>query len=101
MKRAVDIADVGTKDIYKIDIVTAMNWLPNVWQEISATTINNCWRTTRVIKKIPSLPAAEPREAVEESRKIEQNITELVTAIVPESRYISIQALLNLMLQKK
>lgn len=93
MERYVDLADVGTNNIYKIYILTAMNLLHYVWQEISATAIINCWRTTRLITRIPSLPAAEQQEAVEDSQKSEQNITEFVAAIVPESKRISIQVL--------
>ena len=49
MEFAVDMAEVGKGDIYKVDILSAMRWLTDVWNEITADTIFNCWRVTGIM----------------------------------------------------
>lgn len=60
MERAVDLLDVGDMDIYKIykiNILTAMRWLTNIWDDLSAATIRNCWGTTGIV---PAYDTVEP-----------------------------------------
>ncbi|KEP50554.1 DDE superfamily endonuclease [Rhizoctonia solani 123E] len=47
----------GEKNIYKINQLEAMNMLRDAWEQVSSTTIANCWRHTKI-----SGPA--PEEAV-------------------------------------
>lgn len=53
MERAVDLSDVGVKDIHKVEILTAMNWMSEVWTEVTNETIPNGWRTTRLMVEGP------------------------------------------------
>lgn len=46
--RAVDIEEAGGTDLYKIDQLTAMKWTKADWNEITANTIHNCFRHTKV-----------------------------------------------------
>lgn len=42
--RALDLDDAGEVDIFKIDLLLAMKLLWEAWNEVSAETIQNCWR---------------------------------------------------------
>ena len=44
-----DLLDVGIVDLYKNDILTAMRWITAVWNDISETTIRNCWGSTGIV----------------------------------------------------
>lgn len=53
MKRAVDLANVDENDIYKINILTAMNWMSEVWTKVTNGTISNYWRTKSLMVEEP------------------------------------------------
>jgi DDE superfamily endonuclease len=46
--RALDHDDAGESDIYKIDLLEAMLMAREAWNEVSATTIKNCWDHTGI-----------------------------------------------------
>ena len=37
-----------TFDVYRVNLWTAMNWLSNIWDIVSNSTMYNCWYSTRV-----------------------------------------------------
>ena len=45
MERALDLVDENVKNIYKVDVLSAMRWT-KVWEEIPSDTIFNCWKHT-------------------------------------------------------
>ena len=42
-------AELGSKDIYKLDILTAIRLSQEIWKELGDSTIRNCWRHTGLI----------------------------------------------------
>lgn len=49
MERALENSDVNVKNIYKVDVLTAMRWFKRAWLELPAAVIHNCWRHTGLI----------------------------------------------------
>lgn len=41
----------GERDIYKIDQLQAMRWVNAAWSEVSAETIDNCWKHSGIIDR--------------------------------------------------
>lgn len=107
MERAVDLLDVNVKDIYKVDQLTAMWWMVNVWQELLLSIITNCWLHSRLLDKkldhcvVRSGEGGTAATSVigiiqsNEARDIQTEIEEAVAVAVPPGRRMSIGNLLN------
>lgn len=55
LSHAIDRDAVGEKDIYKVDILTAMRWCKASWSAVTASTIANCWRHTGLLSGSTSI----------------------------------------------
>ena len=76
LERALNLADMDAKDIYKIDIMTAMKWFNVVWGETKGLVIQNCWRTMGILAVLE--PLQEDRmEATCSVTEVEHVIDEL------------------------
>lgn len=42
-------AELGSKDIYKMDILMAMRLCQQIWREFSSSIVRNCWRHTGLV----------------------------------------------------
>jgi len=47
--RALDLEEAGSDDIYKVDQLQAMKWAVAAWNDISSTTISNCWKHCQIL----------------------------------------------------
>lgn len=52
MERALDNVDADVKNIYKVDVQTAMRWLRRAWLELPSSSIENCWRHTGLLGSV-------------------------------------------------
>lgn len=43
--RVVDLSEVGLKEIYEVDILSAIRLLEDVWNGVTKENIFKCWRT--------------------------------------------------------
>ena len=50
LQNALDLYTLGTKDIFKIDILQGIRWASAAWDCVSSETIRNCWRHAGLIK---------------------------------------------------
>jgi DDE superfamily endonuclease len=41
--RALDLDDAGEEEIYKLNILEAMQLARDAWDQVSSTTLANCW----------------------------------------------------------
>ena len=60
-QRALELDDIGERDIYKISLIEAINMALKAWAAISSETIMNCWEHTGIqwppiMLHIPPLP---------------------------------------------
>jgi hypothetical protein len=46
--RALDLYELDHPNPFKIDILSAMRFLTNAWDEVTLSTIANCWNHTRI-----------------------------------------------------
>ncbi|KAF0713856.1 Aste57867_4181 [Aphanomyces stellatus] len=37
------------KNLYAVDVLTAMKWLTEAWADVTPSTIRNCWRHTGIV----------------------------------------------------
>ncbi|KAF0683776.1 Aste57867_24160 [Aphanomyces stellatus] len=37
------------KNLYAVDVLTAMRWLTEAWDDVAPDTIRNCWRHTGIL----------------------------------------------------
>lgn len=51
MSRALEIIGSSTADIYKVDQLTAMKWIGDIWAEIPDSITQNCWCSTGIITR--------------------------------------------------
>ena len=49
MERAIDLTETNMKQIYHVDILSAMLAFKNIWKNIQKSTIENCWYHTRIV----------------------------------------------------
>lgn len=87
---ALDRADADVGKIYKVDQLTAMRWMRDIWDEIPAKVISNCWNHTGVM----GLPGPDPHPSFEDERAgIMTSLATLVPARVQEQ--MSLDMILN------
>lgn len=93
MERAVDLLDVGDMDIYKNDILTAMNWLTTIWKDVTEATIRNCWGTTGIVPAYDYVAPVHDRDDTEDDRAAVERFVQI--AVPFSSRRIPIAELLS------
>lgn len=49
MERALDLIDEQVRDVYKLDILSAMRMLKRVWIELPDSVIRNFWKHVEII----------------------------------------------------
>ena len=89
MERAIDRADENIKDVYKVDILTAMKWIKFIWTELPDSIISDCWRHTGLVKTGDSV------DLEVEEMEIEMELTSNLEAPVPAGFRVSVKSLLN------
>ncbi|KIK77289.1 hypothetical protein PAXRUDRAFT_76881, partial [Paxillus rubicundulus Ve08.2h10] len=47
-QRAVDMDELGERDIYKINLLEALILAKKAWDEVSPETIKHCWDHTQI-----------------------------------------------------
>ena len=47
-QRALDLDEVGERDIYKLNLLEAMSMARDAWNSVSSTTIEHCWNHTGI-----------------------------------------------------
>ena len=65
--RAIDRDEAGELDIYKLNILEAMILAKESWQEVTDTTIKNCWRHTKILPSNP--PQPQPEQSTQQPPK--------------------------------
>ncbi len=48
------------KNLYAVDVLTAMQWATEAWEDVTPTTIRNCWSHTGIVP-VESLPSTLQR----------------------------------------
>lgn len=89
MERALDNLDAEVKNIYKVDVLTAMRWFKRAWTELPSSIIANCWHHTGLTGGSNDYSVEE--EEAQITRQLEEQVAQLV---VPRVR-MSIAELLN------
>lgn len=46
--RAIELDEVGERDIYKMDLLKAMKMARQAWDHVQSETIKNCWDHTKI-----------------------------------------------------
>lgn len=67
LQNAVDRDERGETNLYKVDLLTAMRWSKAAWEEISRTTIANCFRHTGLFDAPAESAANDAEEQVVEA----------------------------------
>ena len=49
MESAVNVVDEDFRNIYKVDILTAISCVNKVWSEVPSSVIKNCWDHTGIL----------------------------------------------------
>lgn len=74
MERAVDLADVGVHDIYKVSSLTSTNWMSEVCTEVTNETTSNCLRTAGLMAKGPLLQEYPKQDVFNITEQIEKDL---------------------------
>lgn len=66
--RALDADEAGDEDIWKLNLWQAMNMARDAWNEITETTIRNCWAHTGILPSAaPATSSSAPNQAASPS----------------------------------
>lgn len=91
MDRALDMAeDENIANIYKVDVLSAMQAFNRIWIQMDAQTIANCWRHTGILGTSTCISVCEA-----EIRDEEAQLRHAVQQLVPSNVRIDINDLLN------
>lgn len=93
MERAVDLLDIADMDIYKIHVVTAMRWLTNIWDALSADKIWNCWGATEIVPAYDTVEPTPDLDATDDDEEALEHYVQISVAIA--SRRISVGELIS------
>ncbi|KNE96110.1 hypothetical protein PSTG_10532 [Puccinia striiformis f. sp. tritici PST-78] len=88
---------ISVKDIFNVNQLMAMKMATRAWQNVSKTTISNCWGATKITGKINQGCSDEIEKAAnKESSLIERQLDTLehIGAVLPANR-MTIDCLLN------
>ena len=91
MEYAVDLLDEDVRDVYKVDILTAMFWISNIWKTISDETIRNCWGTTGIV---PAYECVYENTTNDLDAQDRTDLHDFIQRVVPVSRRLSVDDLL-------
>ena len=72
---SLDREDAGEDDPFAIDLLTAMQFLNQAWDEVTQVTIAACWRHTGI------LPAFEPCATIEDVPEVEAAVKDASKAL--------------------
>lgn len=86
MERAIDLTETNVRDIYSVDILSAMLAFKKIWKNMNKTVISNCWRHCRILGS-PERPDVAP--AVNLQVVCEQ-ISEYISELVPDRNRMDI-----------
>lgn len=93
MDRALGLSEEHIRDIYKLDILTAMKAFKGIWNELDSTTIQNCWNHTGI------LPQSSTREDPMDIRTLlNDDVTEIrfnASQLLPNRSAFGLEQLLN------
>ncbi|SJX66502.1 related to transposase [Sporisorium reilianum f. sp. reilianum] len=76
-------AELGSKDIYKLDILTAIKLSQEIWQELGANIIKNCWRHTGLVDWGGEETVAEGDGALDQ--QLEASIRQLTEVTIQDA----------------
>lgn len=51
MLHTMDFLGDSVKNPYNVDLLTAMMWCQSAWNNVTATTIQNCWQHSGLVNK--------------------------------------------------
>lgn len=89
MDYALDRIDLDAKDVYKVDLLTAMRWFKRAWQDLPPSVIYNCWRHTKLCSG-ELHGAADSDEA-----RLREELQSVVMQLVPPGSRMDVGNLLN------
>lgn len=92
--RALDALENDEENIYRIDQLTAMKCLQAVWQEVPASIIANCWRSTGILQFYAGTAEIADGGTVEEEVEAAE-LDSILVNLVATSRRMSISHILN------
>ncbi|CBQ70028.1 related to transposases [Sporisorium reilianum SRZ2] len=78
--RALLEAELGSQDIYHMDILEAMKVSQQIWKDISTNTIRNCWRHTGLV----DLDAGDQSEDAKVDKELEETLKRLTEVSVQD-----------------
>ena len=59
-ERALDLMDEDdTTNLYRVDLLCAIEWMTEIWKDIESTTIHNCWCKTALVSTSQLTPEVE------------------------------------------
>lgn len=90
MNHALMNEELGARDIYKVDQLTAMRWCKAAWNEISQATIANCFQHTGLFNPENDIPLVEQEDEMQVNQELLNTIQQL-----PIYNPMSVEALLN------
>lgn len=91
MDRVLDLVDIDPTKLYKLDQLTSMAWIRTLWNEMTSTTIKNCWRHTGLLR--PNASSITSVSTLQNSNTID--IDNSIAFVVPRTRRMSIVQFLN------
>lgn len=98
MQRALDLAVLDNKKIYKVDPLQAMRWLQSEWSAVPVTVVQNCCsHTTKIYCRI-DVAVNAPMSFYASNFNIDNRREELISLMVnmvPKERRMGIDNLLN------
>lgn len=77
VERAIDLTDKNIKDIYKVDILTAVKWVMSIWQELPGSVIRSSSGHTGLVQKI------SPGDMDRRERVMELEMSENLESLLP------------------
>ncbi|CAG8786634.1 34484_t:CDS:1, partial [Racocetra persica] len=59
----------------KLSLKKAIDFISDAWEDVSETTIRNCWRTTKIMAEVSEMEGELEKEPQEETTKINDAAT--------------------------
>lgn len=99
MERALDLVDENVRNIYKVDILTAMRWVKRVWNDLPSSVISNCWKHTGLLSEEKTISRVTTISSLCNAPAPESEVVgvleEQVSSLVPSRVRMSVTDLLN------
>ncbi len=75
-KIALDLKqDEGTADMYKVSLLTAITWVHEIWAQMPASVLHNCWCKTCII-------TADQESVLEEVELVRTRVLKVKTIVL-------------------